>query len=327
MASKPPPPSSPPPTPADKIAKNKLKPQLACMPGVCPETREKFYKWYPGPTIMAHTMHWTEWLYVIFVGLAILIFLLPEDSFTLLDVAICVIVVSVISEMFIWGYAKYKSLADLAKRLEKIACANHNEVGALVEINEDWGQGLEENQRNQDRFAQGLGLVAGDAEAIANLTESLANLVDVKRELQREEKQLFQITIKVEEVTRQEAREKEIGVLKQKAERLFDRIDRKNKGGGKRLDGNLENSEIDDIRELLAKDEFLNSVDEKGNALFNWLPKFEEATIDGRVAKYEVLACLEQATGAFFNTIKDALKEEAKLKEEMRVLKKSIIEE
>lgn len=309
------------PIKAKDVGKELLKPKLGCMPDLCSSTRRKLYLWYPGPELCGHRMHWTEYIFVVFLAAGVVFFIIGADTLPTIAIGGLTATVSVIALLFVWGFAKYKSLADAADRLERVAAQNHNEVCALAEINDDWESCIQENQVNQDQFASSMGLVTGDAEAIAELTDKLTNLVDAKRDLQNEEKVLFQTTIKVEEVTRREAREKEISVLKTKFERYFDRIDRRNHGGGKKSDGNLVGEEINEIRTMLSKDAFLNSVGEDGEPLYNWLPLFAKACDDGKMAKYEILNILELATNSYFIAIKGAFAEEAKLKLELRRLK------
>lgn len=304
---------------AKDVDTNLLKPKLELFPNLCTNTRENLYKWYPGPGICAHRMHWTEWFFVIFTALAVVFFVIGADNIPIPVMGLLLSVVSFFALIFVWGFAKYKSLADAADRLEKVAMENHTSVCALTEINNGWEESIEENQKNQDRFAQSMGLVSNDANAIAQLTDSLSKLVDAKRDLQNEEKQLFQTTIKVEEVTRQEAREKEITVLKQKFERNFDHIDRKQQKGSPGLYGNLEGEQIEEIKKMLARDPFLNSKKEgTDEPMFNWLPMFEEAAKDGKLAKYEILHVLENATDSYFIHIKDAFEEEKRLQAQLK---------
>jgi len=84
------------------------------MPFLCPELREKAYRWYPGPEIMMHKMHWTEWFFIIFLLSAVVCFIIGAAKIPLPVFGVLIIVEAVLALIMVWGIAKYKSLADLA---------------------------------------------------------------------------------------------------------------------------------------------------------------------------------------------------------------------
>mmetsp|Transcript_2228 Transcript_2228/g.2996 ORF Transcript_2228/g.2996 Transcript_2228/m.2996 type:complete len:338 (+) Transcript_2228:43-1056(+) len=312
------------PTKATDVDDKDLKLKMVC-PMFAPGLRDKLYKWYPGPEFCAHRMHWTEWLFAIFLILAIL--------FTVLKLGIGIgipssvigailFVNAFLATAFIWGFAKYKSLADLAGRLEKLAEENHKEVGAYQEINNEWDEGLKRGQENLNQFTASLGLVQDDAEALNGLTEALQSLVSQKKKIQAEERALFEIQVKHQKVTRAEIDEKERSTMKKQLIRFYDRITRSgsSRSLGKEEKDNSVNSpeEIEALRKKLQENKFLNSckpgTDEPN---FEWLPEFEEIAEDGVVSKYELLDALDKATNSYFLEVKNARDIQSSLEEEL----------
>jgi hypothetical protein len=299
----------------DRPLNQALRPKFS-MPFLCPELREKMYRWYPGPEIMMHKMHWTEWVFVIFLAAAIACFIIGADNIPLVVFAVLIILESSIALIMVWGIAKYKSLADLASRLEQIAMQNHAEVEAYQEINNEWERSLEESGANLNAFASALGMVEDDANAIAKLTEALGGLVAVKKKIQAEEKALFQVSVRHQQVTRAEIDEKNRNNMKKTLGRLYDRIAKKN-GGGAGGSGTLIDSkeEIAELRRKMGENEFLNQRKlgpdgkETNEPMYDWVPVFDDIASDGVIQKWELLDALDTVTNSYFLTIRDALKQ------------------
>jgi len=303
------------PRSAKDIKPEQLQPKFELFPNLCPDLRKKAYTWYPGPTLCGHKMHWTEYIFVVFTALGIVYFILGTGVIKASIVGISLMVLSGCALTFVWGFAKMKSLADLAEKLEKIATANHNEVKALTAINDEWDRSMQENTKNVDNFTKQMGLVSDDAESLDKVKDVLQALVQAKRNLQIEEKRLFETTVKAEQVTAAEAREKQIHVLKLRAQNIFERIDRRNKLGAGKSDGELEGEEVEKFKEELLKDEFLNQ--------FEWIPILDDYMDDGKLKQYEALHMLEMATDSYFIKMKRAFEEEGKLKEQLEALRAS----
>jgi hypothetical protein len=274
------------------------------------------YRWYPGPEIMMHKMHWTEWVFVIFLAGAIACFIIGAENIPLTVYAVLIIVETSIALIMVWGIAKYKSLADLAGRLEQIALQNHAEVEAYQEINNEWERSLQESGANLNAFASALGMVEDDANAIAKLTEALGGLVTVKKKIQAEEKALFQVSVRHQQVTRAEIDEKNRNNMKKTFGRLYDRIAKKNGGGGGGSATVIDSKEeIAELRQKLAESEFLNQrvLGPDGQptkeAMYNWTAVFDEIASDGVVHKWELLDALDEVTNSYFLVIRDAIKQ------------------
>lgn len=301
------------PRSAKDIKPEQLQPKFECAPNVCAGTRKWLYTWYPGPTLCGHKMHWTEYIFVVFTIVGVVFFVV--SSIPAIAVGLTMVILSACALVFVWGFAKFKSLADLAEKLEKIATANHNEVKALTAINDEWDRSMQENTKNVDSFTRQMGLVGEDAENIDKVKDVLMALVESKKALQIEEKRLFETTVKAADVTAAEAREKEIQVLKMRAQVIFERIDRRNKLGQGRSDGELEGEEVEKFKDELLKDEFLNK--------FEWLPILEDFMDDGKLKMYEAMHMLELATDSYFIKMKRAFEEQEKLEKQLADLRVS----
>jgi len=208
---------------------------------------------------MMHKMHWTEWFFVVFLLSAVILFIIGADKVPLTVFGVLIMLEAFCALVMVWGIAKYKSLADLASRLEQIAMQNHAEVEAYQEINNEWERSLQDSQANLNAFAGALGLVENDANAIAGLTEALGGLVSVKKKIQAEEKALHQVSVRHQIVTRAEIDEKNRNNMKKTLGRLYDRIAKKN-GGGAGGSGTTVDSkeEIQMLRAKMEENEFLN---------------------------------------------------------------------
>jgi len=283
-------------------------------PWLMPDLRDKAYKWYPGPEFCAHKMHWTEWLFAIFFILAVVVLILGSSKFPVYIFAMLLTVNATLALIFIWGFAKYKSLADLATRLEKLAEQNHAEVGAYQQINNEWDEGLKRGQENLNDFTNSLGLVQDDAEALNGLTDALKSLVSQKKKIQQEEKMLFEIQVKHQKVTRAEIDEKERTTMKKQLTRMFDRIVRASK-----TERSVETPEdIELLRKKLQENTFLNqTIPDTDDPMFAWLPKFTHMAEDGKITKYELLDALDQSTNSYFLQIKDARTKQTELQKEL----------
>lgn len=258
-------------------------------------------------------MHWTEYIFVVFTVVGIIFFVV--NAIPAVAIGLTMVVLSACALVFVWGFAKFKSLADLAEKLEKIATANHNEVKALTAINDEWDRSMQENTKNVDNFTRQMGLVGEDAENLDKVKDVLMALVESKKALQIEEKRLFETTVKAADVTAAEAREKEIQVLKMRAQVIFERIDRRNKLGAGRSDGELEGEEVEKFKDELLKDEFLNK--------FEWLPILEDFMEDKKLKMYEAMHMLELATDSYFIKMKRAFEEQEKLEKQLGELRAS----
>jgi len=266
-------------------------------------------------------------VFVIFLLSAIVLFIIGADSVPLQVYGVLIIVEAGIALVMVWGIAKYKSLADLASRLEQIAMENHAEVGAYQEINNEWERSLVESGENLNAFASSLGLVQDDANAIAKLTDALGGLVTVKKKIQAEEKALFQVSVRHQAVTRAEIDEKNRNNMKKTFGRLYDRIAKKSASGGG--SGSLIDSkeEIAELRQRLCENEFLNQKkpgpDGKptNELMYEWHAVFDEIASDGVVQKWELLDALDEATNSYFLTIRDAMKERDKRRVELQQLR------
>jgi len=293
------------------------------MPFLCPELREKAYRWYPGPEIMMHKMHWTEWFFIIFLLSAVVCFIIGAAKIPLVVFGVLIIVESFLALVMVWGIAKYKSLADLASRLEQIAMKNHAEVEAYQEINNEWERSLQDSASNLNAFAGALGLVENDANAIAKLTDALGGLVSVKKKIQAEEKALFQVSVRHQIVTRAEIDEKNRNNMKKTLGRLYDRIAKKNGGGS--ASGTTVDSpdEIAQLRAKMEENDFLNQkkLDKDGQPtkehLYEWRAVFDEIASDGVIHKWELLDALDEVSNSYFLVIRDALKKREFLQAEL----------
>lgn len=320
------------PKKATDVDDKDLKLSMAC-PCFAPKLRDRLYKWYPGPEFCAHKMHWTEWLFAIFLIIAVVFAILmltigtipPAVSGVLLTVQ------ATLALAFIWGFAKYKSLADLASRLEKLAEENHKEVGAYQEINNEWDEGLKRGQENLNAFTASLGLVQDDAEALNGLTEALTSLVSQKKKIQAEEKALFEIQVKHQKLTRAEIDEKERTTMKKQIMRFYDRITRaantRSSNGNDDKDNSVNSpEEIDQLRQKLQENKFLNSCKPNSDEpQFEWLPEFESIAEDGVVSKYELLDALDIATNSYFLEIKNARDIQQSLEDELEAVRNSAL--
>jgi len=278
---------------------------------------------------MMHKMHWTEWVFIIFLLSAVVLFIIGAGHVPLPVFAVLIIVESVIALVMVWGIAKYKSLADLATRLEQIAMENHAQVGAYQEINNEWERSLQDSAENINQFGASLGLVENDAKAIAGLTEALGGLVNVKKKIQAEEKELFKISVRHQKVTRAEIDEKNRGNMKKHFGRLYDRIAKRGGGGGGVRVAIDTPEEIKELKQKLYEYEFLNQKklgpDGKptNELLYNWPPVFDKSADDGVVLKWELLDDLDVATSSYFLEIRDAVKTRTELQVEYdKLLKK-----
>jgi hypothetical protein len=298
------------------------------MPFLCPELREKAYRWYPGPEIMMHKMHWTEWFFVFFVLAAVILFILGADKVPLAVYGVMIMVEAILALMMVWGIAKYKSLADLAGRLEQIAMQNHAEVEAYQEINNEWERSLQDSQENLNAFAGALGMVENDANAIAKLTDALGGLVSIKKKIQAEEKALFQVSVRHQIVTRAEIDEKNRNNMKKTLGRLYDRIAKKNGGGGGSGTTVDSPDEIAQLRAKMEENEFLNQkkLDKNGQPtnefMYDWRPVFDEIASDGVIHKWELLDALDEVSNSYFLVIRDAIKKREVLQAELLAVKK-----
>lgn len=276
-----------------------------------------------------HRMHWTEWIFVFFLLSAVILFIIGADKVPLVVFGVLIIIETVLALIMVWGIAKYKSLADLAGRLEQIAMQNHAEVEAYQEINNEWERSLQDSQANLNAFAASLGLVQNDANAIAQLTEVLGGLVSVKKKIQAEEKALFQVSVRHQIVTRAEIDEKNRNNMKKTLSRVYDRIAKKNGGGGGGSGTTIDSpEEIALLRAKMEESEFLmqKKLDKEGKEtaelLYDWKPVFEEIASDGVVHKWELLDALDQVTNSYFLEIRDAIKNREKLAEKLKEVKK-----
>lgn len=309
------------PKKASEVEKKDLKPKLSCMPDCMPDLRKKAFLWYPGPEFCAHRMHWTEWLFGIFMIIAIVFILLALLGTTLPSYVygIAITINAPIALVFIWGFAKYKSLAALAERLERLAEENHTEVCAYTEINNEWDEGLKRGQDNLNAFTSSLGLVQDDAEALNDLTGALQSLVSQKKKIQAEEKSMFEIQKKHQRVTRAEIDEKERSTMKKQLVRMFDRIVR-----ASMVDKAISTpADIDALRKKLQENKFLNqTIEGTDEPMFSWLPEFEKMAEDGRITKYELLDALDVASHSYFLEIKHSREQQSHLEEELESILK-----
>jgi len=269
-----------------------------------------------------HKMHWTEWVFIIFLLSAVVLFIIGADHVPLPVFAVLIIVESFIALVMVWGIAKYKSLADLATRLEQLAMDNRAQVNAYQEINNEWERSLQGSAENISAFSASLGLVENDANAISKLTEALGGLVNVKKKIQAEEKALFQVSVRHQAVTRAEIDEKNRGNMKKHFGRLYDRIAKRAGGGGGMRAAIDTKEEIAELKQKLYEYEFLNQKkpgpDGKptNELLYDWPNAFDASASDGVVLKWELLDDLDKATNSYFLVIRDAMKERARLQAE-----------
>lgn len=256
-------------------------------------------------------------------------FIIGADKIPLVIFGVLIIAEAILALIMVWGIAKYKSLADLASRLEQIAMQNHAEVEAYQEINNEWERSLEDSQANLNAFAGALGMVENDANAIAKLTEALGGLVSIKKKIQAEEKALFQVSVRHQIVTRAEIDEKNRNNMKKTLGRLYDRIAKKNGGGGGGSGTTVDSpEEIAMLRAKMEENEFLNQkkLDKAGNPtaepLYDWRSVFDEIASDGVIHKWELLDALDEVSNSYFLVIRDALKKREVLQAELLAVKK-----
>lgn len=302
---------------ADKIPAKELTPNIMC-PWFLPTLRKKIAFWYPGPEVCAHRMHWTEYLFGIFFVIAVLMMILGPFGSNISGALLAVN--ATLSLGFIWGYAKYKSLAELAERLERLAEENHHEVCAYQEINDEWDEGLKRGQENLNAFTSSLGLIQDDAESLNNLTDALSSMVLQKKKIQAEEKALFEIQKKHQRVTRAEIDEKERTTMKKQLTRFYDRIARAS-SADQTITGE---DAISQLRQKLQENKFLNQTKpDSDEPMFAWLPEFESIADDGKVSKYELLDALDIASKSYFLEIKHARENTVKYEKELAALQKA----
>lgn len=308
-----------------KVKDSQLSPMIDCMPWFIPGIRTKMYKWYPGPTIMGHKMHWSEWLFTLFLITSVVFIVIGPGQIGAPIISICTAVVSFLACGFVWGFAKFKSLADVADRLERIAAETHAEVACYQDINDEWEEGLANSAANINQFTSQMGLVTDDANAIADLTDALAGLVTQQKLIQAEEKALHQISVKHQIVTRADIDEKQRANMKKSIERMFKRLATTDTDGDMAI---KKKEDIQKLREQLQENEFLNQKkkDKEGNdttePLYNWLPAFEKIAADGVIELFEITDAIDESTDAYFLKIRDAIKIRKQLQEELDELKK-----
>jgi hypothetical protein len=284
------------------------------LPWFCPKPRSKLLLWYPGPTIMGHKMHWTEWIFVVLLGGSVVMLVLGPDLVSTTSYSILLMFAGVLGFVFIWGIAKFKSLADQASQLEKVAAANHTQVGVLEELNAGWDTGLDDSQKNLEQFCETLGAMEGDAAAIDNVAGALSGLVTQKKKIQAEEKGCFEVSVKHQLAVRQEIEEKKRTLMKRKLAQIYQRLDKDGSGA-------LEGTEIDRLRERLMEDEFLNMTDEASHEpRFNWLEEFEAVAEDGVVDMFELLNVLDTATESYFLQVQFSVQKREEMRKQLAQL-------
>jgi hypothetical protein len=334
----------------DRPLHQALRPQFS-LPSLCPELRERLYRFYPGPTVMMHKMHWTEWIFVLFLLTSIPFFVVElspsiQVPFPLIStgwqplLGSLIIVEAFVALIMVWGLAKYTSLADVTTRLEMIAMSKHGEVLAYQEINDDWERGLQDSQDNLNNLAVALGLAIDDAHAMAKLTEVLGGLVSVKKKIQAEEKALSLVSVRHRTVTRAEIDEKARNNMKKSLGRAYDRIVKRGEchmvapKKAHKKDATAENcatidspDEIALLRTKMEEDVFLNQKvlgkdGQPTNELkYNWHPMFIEIAADGIIYKWELLDALDEVTNSYFLVIRDALKHRDELEAQLKDLR------
>lgn len=278
-------------------------------------TRKNLENFYPGPTIMMHKLHYTEWIFILNAILTVVLTGLAMIGMIPLA-AVCGLLsfISLTGLSQVWGMAKLKNLADLAGQLEDTAMENHEQINAVTAINDEWEQGLESSRSNLNEFTESLGFIGDDASKIDEVQQALSNLVKQKKEIQKEEKAIFRVSLKHQRVSRAEIEEKQRGIMKSCLSRVYDRLDRNGDGSGV-LDSP---DEIAALKTQMQKDDFLNKCSPDGQRLYHWEKLFDEIAEDGVVEKYELLDTLDTATEAFFIEIAHAIEEREELKAKLR---------
>jgi len=286
---------------------------MAC-PQVCGPTRKSMDNFYPGPTILMHKMHWTEWVFVLFIIISAVLMVLSEMGMVpvaaLCGLSTCI---SACALCMVWGIARYQSLAAAADQLEDVAMKNHAQIAQVQAINNEWENSVKEGRENLDKFTEQLGFIDEDAKQIDEIQKALQALVVEKKRIQLEEKLALKISIKYQRISRAEINEKKRAIMKARFRRQYERLVRR--GEYDVLQGE---EELKELENEMAKDPFLNSKDEKtGEPLFDWKTAYIQIAEDGEVPCWELLDALDMCTGSYFYEIRDSLTKEKDLEEQL----------
>lgn len=300
--------------------KEQPKPNYSNMPfpWFLPETRKKVANWYPGPTIMMHKMHWTEWVFVILTAASAVMVAAGANVIPVSVFAIAGMIYPLNTLVFIWGVAKYQSLSEAADRLEAVAMAQSSAIGAISAINDDWEKGIEQEKQNIEAFANELGLLEGGAADIDAVQKQLKQIVLQKKKILAEEKAMFQVSVKYQIMSRARITEKQRKIAKSMLAREFNRLDNPQRGY---LQGR---EAIETMRVHMDNSEFLNRVDEDGNPLYDWVTHYERITAEGTLKLDVLMDTIDDFTESLFHELKDSIAQAGDLEEELRDLQTTL---
>lgn len=307
---------------------SEVMPILDLLPTVLTVPRARFQRWYPGPAIMGHTMHWTEYLMLLFSGSAVLLLvLLVVQGLELPGVAYGALIAaqSALSLLILWGLARYQSLADIVDKLEALAQKNSAEVDAYVAVNDEWGAQVEAAGANVEEFAGSMNLIDDDATQISDVTAELKGLVNKKKLIQAEEKALFEGQVKFQEKIQLGLDEKDKMNVKKSVTRLYDKTLLLSGSTATVIRGE---KMIDVFKTKLRLYPYLNQtkLDERGHStgkpVYDWEPMYDVAAEDGEMPKNELLDGLDEVMDSYFLRIIHAQETVVSLRKELEQVKK-----
>lgn len=265
-------------------------------------------------------MHWTEWLFgVFFISSIVMLNFVKQFA---LYIRILLLANATLGLCFTWGFAKYKSLAALSDRLEKIAEENHYEVASYSKLNDEWDASLKRGQQLLNEFAASVGLVQEDAEEIEKFQEALRSLINQKKKVQAEEKAMLLVSTRHQHVTRKNITEKKRKLIKKRALRAYDKITRR---------GSLVNSSDTSLNDPTEIADFKIELSQKfesesSNFPVEWsanmMTAYDALAADGRISKYALLDELDKATESYFREIRLARETTDSLNTELVLVKR-----
>jgi len=281
----------------------------------CSDLRKRLFKWYPGPTIMGHKMHWTEYLFGFFFILSILLLLVAQYLQGAEEVyGAGLVLVSALALIFVWGIAKYKSIAESASELENQALQLSCQTQVYQLVNTDWENSLETSEKNLKRFTQNLDFIEKDIDDLQEVEQKLLSFTNKKKQGLRDAKALMKVQKTHQVVVRENIKEQDRSNFKRSIMKFFDRIDRR----GVR-DGVLSGEEIPKLMEVLEADKFINATNEAGELLYpDWRSAVEETQDDGEIQKFELLEVIDRVTDSWYVKIIHASDINKNLKEELQ---------
>lgn len=169
-------------------------------------------------------------------------------------------------------------------------------MNALLEINAGWEGALLESEQNLQQFGEQMGIAADDADQLSDLAGALQAIVDAQKNMQIEERELFELSKEYQRITRASVDELEITTCRRALSRIFDKADALSEKTG--LLASDQAFAI--VKAELSNHRFLNSIDESGNPKFDWEKMLDYALKDGVLTKYELLDLVDELTDSWY---------------------------